>query len=68
MNFGYFVSDKEFVITMAQTYNPMCGTAYTCSEPRVLPLSYPGALHDFFKNGQKWRSRNADFSETRALL
>ena len=37
-------SDKEFVITEAQTPGPGHGTAYQCSELSGIPLSYPGAM------------------------
>ena len=36
-------SKKEFVIIEAQTHGPGYGTAYQCSEPSVIPLSYSGA-------------------------
>ena len=38
-------SEKEFVITKVWTHGPGHGTAYPCSEPSVIPLSYP-ALAD----------------------
>ena len=36
-------SNQEFVITKAQTHSPGHGAAFQCSEPSVIPLSYPGA-------------------------
>ena len=36
-------SDKEFVITKAQTHDPEHSTAYQWSEPSEIQLTYPGA-------------------------
>ena len=30
------------VVTAAQTHAPGHGTAYQCSDPNLIPLSYPG--------------------------
>ena len=36
-------SENECVITEACTHGAGYGAAYQCSEPSVIPLSYPGA-------------------------
>ena len=41
-------SDKEFVITKVQIDSPGHGTGYHCSEPSVIPLSYPGMYPGFY--------------------
>ena len=38
-------SKKVFVITEAPTHGPGHGAVYHCSEPSVIPWSYPGAPH-----------------------
>ena len=34
---------RAFAVTAAQTHSPGHGTANQCSEPSLIPLSYPGA-------------------------
>ena len=37
-------SDKLFVITLAWNHDPGRDATYQCSEPSVIPLSYPGTI------------------------